>query len=198
MPALHNFPSWEEMYQSMPVEDMPWYCSELDHNLAAELDQRKLTSGVFLDIGTGPGTQAVRLAQRGFTVTATDLSETAIRKAQALKAPVTFVQDDIVHSQLRGPFNFIFDRGCFHVLAPQDRATYVRTVHQFLTAGGLLFLKCFSMNETIIVDGPYRFTPADLRATFEPHFKIESIVDSEFRGTLTPNPRALFAVMQKV
>lgn len=197
MPALHNFPTWEEMYQSMPVEDMPWYCKELDHDLAAELKQRQLASGTFLDIGTGPGTQAIALAQQGFTVTATDLSATAIHKAQALKAPVTFVQDDITRTQLHGPFNCIFDRGCFHVLDPKDRATYVRTVHALLTNSGLLFVKCFSMRETIIVDGPYRFTPEDLRATFEPQFQIESIVDTEFRGTLTPNPKALFAVMKK-
>jgi 2-polyprenyl-3-methyl-5-hydroxy-6-metoxy-1,4-benzoquinol methylase len=181
----------------MPVEEMPWYCKELDPNLAAELKARGITQGTFLDIGTGPGTQAIALAQRGFTVTGTDLSAAAIQHAQGLKSPVTFVTDDIVHTQLRGPFNCVFDRGCFHVLDPKDRATYVRTVKSLLAPDGILFLKCFSLRETIIVDGPYRFTPDDLHAIFEPTFKIESIVDSEFRGTLTPNPRALFAVMQK-
>lgn len=197
MPPLHNFPSWEEIYKSMPVEEMPWYCKELDPNLAAELKARGITHGTFLDIGTGPGTQAIALAQQGFTVTGTDLSAAAIQHAQGLKSPVTFVVDDIVHTQLRGSFNCVFDRGCFHVLDPKDRATYVSTIKSLLAPDGILFLKCFSLRETIIVDGPYRFTPDDLRAIFEPQFKIESIVDSEFRGTLTPNPRALFAVMQK-
>jgi 2-polyprenyl-3-methyl-5-hydroxy-6-metoxy-1,4-benzoquinol methylase len=196
MPPLHNFPSWEEIYKSQPVEDMPWFCRELDFDLVAELARRKLTGGTFLDIGTGPGTQAIALAHLGFTVTGTDLSPAAIQRAQELQTPVTFVTDDVVHTQLRGPFNFIFDRGCFHVLDPEDRASYVRTVKSLLAPGGILFLKCFSLLETNIVDGPYRFTPDELRAIFEPHFNIESMIESEFQGTLNPNPKALFAVMK--
>lgn len=198
MPPLHHFPSWEEIYKAMPVEEMPWYSRELDHGLAAELQRRQISVGTFLDIGTGPGTQAVALAPRGFTVTATDLSETAVRLAQSLNAPVTFVHDDIVHTRLRGPFDFIFDRGCFHVLAPKDRAAYVRHVAELLADGGMLFLKCFSLREPNIIDGPYRFTPAEIRGIFDTRFQIESIVETEFQGTLTPNPRALFAVMQRI
>ncbi len=195
--APRGFPNWDDLYKNTPVEEMPWFSRELDHDLAAALKQRKLTQGAFLDIGTGPGTQAITLAQMGFTVTGTDLSEAAMQRAQGLKTPVTFVTDDITHSKLRGPFNCIFDRGCFHVLDPKDRATYVRTVHTLLTAGGMLFLKCFSLRETTIIDGPFRFTPEEIRSIFESQFKIESIVETEFRGTLTPNPKALFAVMQK-
>lgn len=179
------------------MEEMPWYCRELDFNLAEELKQRGFSGGAFLDIGTGPGTQAVALAQMGFTVTATDISEAAIRLAQKLNAPITFVRDDIVHTTLRGPFNFIFDRGCFHVLDDHERPGYLRNVTALLADGGMLFLKCFSLREQNIVDGPYRFTPEEIRCIFEPKFQIELIVDSEFRGTLTPNPRALFAVMKK-
>ena len=192
-----NFPSWEEIYKSMPVETMPWFCRELDHDLAVELKQRNLTTGTFLDIGTGPGTQAIELAKLGFTVTGTDISETAIRQAQVSKSPVTFVTDDIVHNTLTGPFNFIFDRGCFHMLEVSERPTYVRTVSDMLPNDGLFFLKCFSLRETNIVDGPFRYTPDEVRATFGSHFTIESIIETEYRGTLTPNPLALFAVMTK-
>lgn len=193
--APRGFPSWDELYKNTPVEEMPWFSRELDHDLAVALERRQLAKGTFLDIGTGPGTQAIALAQRGFTVTGTDLSEAAIRRAQGLKTPVTFVTDDITHTQLHGPFNCIFDRGCFHVLDPKDRAAYVRTAATLLTDGGILFLKCFSLRETKVIDGPYRFTPEELRTIFEPHFQIESIEESEFRGTLSPNPKALFAVM---
>lgn len=197
MADQHNFPSWDALYKSTPVEEMPWFSRGLDHDLAAELARRKITQGVFLGIGTGPGTQAIALAKLGFTVTGSDLSEAAIHRAQGLQSPVTFVTDDITHTTLRGSFNYIFDRGCFHVLDPKDRATYVHTVRQLLAAGGLLFLKCFSLRETKVTEGPYRFTPAELRTLFEPHFRVESIKESEFRGTLTPNPKALFAVMRK-
>lgn len=193
--APRGFPSWDELYKNTPVEEMPWFSRELDHDLEAELSRRKLTHGTFLDIGTGPGTQATALAQLGFTVTGTDLSDAAIHRAQGLKTPVTFVMDDITHTKLSGPFNFIFDRGCFHVLDPKDRPTYVSTASTLLADGGILFLKCFSLQETIVTTGPYRFTPEEIRAIFEPKFQIESIVETEFRGTLTPNPKALFIVL---
>jgi methylase of polypeptide subunit release factors len=62
---------------------MPWFYSELDDDLAQSLDALGLRSGSALDLGTGPGTQAIQLAQRGFDVTATDLSVAAVRLASA-------------------------------------------------------------------------------------------------------------------
>src|SRR4051812_5329081 len=77
-----QFPGWDERYQQQAVETMPWFYPELDDDLRQALDQRGLRSGSALDLGTGPGTQAMQLAQRGFTVTATDISEAAIRLAR--------------------------------------------------------------------------------------------------------------------
>jgi len=47
---------------------MPWYNENLDFDLEEELDRRKITCGKFLDLGTGPATQAMLLAKRGFNV----------------------------------------------------------------------------------------------------------------------------------
>jgi 2-polyprenyl-3-methyl-5-hydroxy-6-metoxy-1,4-benzoquinol methylase len=75
-----------------------------------------LRSGIALDLGTGPGTQAIHLARRGFAVTATDISEAAIRlaseKAQNEGLEITWEQDDILDTRLDRQFDFIFDRGC--------------------------------------------------------------------------------------
>src|ERR671931_146166 len=77
------FPGWEAMYQQQAIETMPWFYPELDDDLQQALDQRGLRSGSALDLGTGPGTQAMQLAQRGFDVTATDISQAAVGLAQA-------------------------------------------------------------------------------------------------------------------
>jgi cyclopropane fatty-acyl-phospholipid synthase-like methyltransferase len=123
---------------------MAWFCRELDSDLKKALEQRGLHQGTFLDIGTGPGTQAVELSHSGFKVTGTDLSLAAIKKAQKLTSSVQFLEDDIVRSQLQGKWDFAFDRGCFHCLGPKDRPTYVETLSKLLGSGGLLFLKTFS------------------------------------------------------
>jgi 2-polyprenyl-3-methyl-5-hydroxy-6-metoxy-1,4-benzoquinol methylase len=75
----HEFPQWEELYQQQEIESMLWFNPELDKDLEKAPDELGLRSGSALDLGTGPGTQAMRLARRGFDVTAPDISEAAIR-----------------------------------------------------------------------------------------------------------------------
>src|SRR5262245_8456577 len=166
---------------------MPWCYPELDDDLRQSLDQLGLRSGSALDIGTGPGTQAMELARRGFEVTAADISETAIRlareKAEAQRLSVSWPQDDILSTRLTGSFDLIFDRGCFHVLPPERRQDYVATVAGLLKPGGYLFLKCFSHLQPG-TQGPHRFTPEQIRALFSTQFQVRSITETVLQGTL--------------
>ena len=179
---------------------MPWFHPDLDADLEKALKQLGLTQGTALDLGTGPGTQALALAERGFQVTATDLSVTAIqkgqRKAQEKGLNVFFVQDDILNSTLDQKFDFVLDRGCFHVLLPERRQEYVHVVSHLLKDGGYLFLKCFSQRETR-EEGPYRFNPEQIQAIFTPPFKIHTVEESVYFGTLDPLPKALFCILEK-
>src|SRR5689334_18720360 len=99
-----EFPGWEALYRERAVETMPWFNPDLDADLKQALDDLGVQGGSALDLGTGPGTQAMQLARRGFDVTATDISEAAIRLAQG-KADVqglaiTWAQDDILATRL--------------------------------------------------------------------------------------------------
>jgi SAM-dependent methyltransferase len=137
-----DFPDWETLYKSQKIETMPWYNENLDSDLENELDCRKITGGKFLDLGTGPATQAILLAKRGFNVTASDLSEAAINRARNVYANeknVNFIVDDILNSKLKeNEFAYIFDRGCFHVLLPADRQRYITKIKQILKDNGIL------------------------------------------------------------
>ena len=196
----HEFPHWEELYQEREIESMPWFNPELDDDLENALDEIGLQRGSALDLGTGPGTQAMELARRGFTVTATDISEAAIRlaseKAQKQRLEITWKQDDILNTRLDRQFDLIFDRGCFHVLAPERREDYVRTVSGLLKTGGYLFLKCFSRLQPG-EEGPYRFTPEQIREIFGSRLSVLLIKETVYQGTLDPLPRALFCTMQR-
>lgn len=195
------FSGWDERYQQQAVESMPWFYPELDDDLRQALAQLGLQSGRVLDLGTGPGTQAMQLAQRGFEVTATDISEAAIRlareKAEAQGLTVTWQQDDILVTRLSGPFDLIFDRGCFHVLPPERQPDYATTIAGLLKSGSYFFLKCFSHLQPG-TQGPQRFTPEQIRAIFSSQFQVRSITETVYQGTLDPLPRALFCVMQRV
>lgn len=191
-----TFPNWNELYKQ-PVESMPWYNKDLDADLENVLDAEKITKGRFLDLGTGPGTQAIHLARRDFKVTGADLSENAINKAHKLSDRVNFIVDDILNSKLGDKqFDYVFDRGCFHVLPIKERQKYVQEIKRILNDGGILFLKCFSIKETRD-NGPHRFSKDEIKDIFGKDFVIESVKDTVYQGTLDPLPKALFAVMKK-
>ena len=199
-PTQKNFPVWEQFYAENPVETMHWFNPELDADLSLALVEFGLKSGSVLDIGTGPGTHAIHLAQRGYLVTGTDISATAIKKAKDRSAEegveVTWKQDDILETQLDQRFDFIFDCGCFHVLAPHRREVYVSTIKRLLNLGGYLFLKCFSSLQPG-EEGPHRFTTEQVQQIFGNQLKFISAKETIYRGQLTPSPRALFCVLKR-
>ena len=192
---------WERLYRTSEVSQLPWYTTELDPDVAASLETHGPVHGRILDLGTGPGVHAVGLARLGYEVTASDISETAIRNAKAFakkgRAAIEFRVDNILDSDLKdGSFDGIVDRGTFHVLPPEARPRYVATVHRILRPRGLLHLKTFSDKEPGDY-GPYRLSPGELRSYFLDRFNVLSIEDTVFQGTLAPAPRALFAIFRR-
>ena len=118
--SKHDDPDrWERMYREQDVTTMSWYTPSLDPDFEHALADLGMESGSILDLCTGPGTQALALAERGMDVTATDISAAAVEKAAALAAErglkVTFLQNDILHNRLDRRFDLILDRGCFPV-----------------------------------------------------------------------------------
>lgn len=193
-----EFPEWIGFYEQLEASAMPWFHPDLDSDLEQGLQATGLSSGKGLDLGTGPGTQAIELAKRGYDMTGSDLSPGAIRQAAELAgdAGIDWVVDDVLASGLQGPFDFIFDRGCFHVLAPADRPAYAATVAGLLKPGGIFFLKCFSHLQPGN-KGPWHFTPEQIREIFAADFEVVSIHDTVYQGTLETLPKALFCILKR-
>src|SRR5215204_3670182 len=198
-----DFPDWNNLYSSQNVETMPWYNEQLDSDLEEELERRKISKGRILDLGTGPATQAIQLAKRGLQVTGSDVSETAINRARRVYVhnnkdkEIGFTVDDILNSKIKDKsFDYVFDRGCFHVLPIEKRPVYIKEINRILDNRGILFLKCFSIKEPR-QEGPYKFSEDEIRQLFGNDFVIISVKDTVYQGTLDPLPRALFVVMNK-
>jgi 2-polyprenyl-3-methyl-5-hydroxy-6-metoxy-1,4-benzoquinol methylase len=194
------FPNWNELYGEQPVERMPWYYPELDPDLEDALATQHIETGRALDLGTGPATQALALAERGFQVTASDLSQRAIEQGRtrstAKHLDIEFVQDDILNTVLAGPYDFVFDRGCFHVLAPEHRAAYATAVANLVKPRGYFFLKCFSDEQPGEI-GPYRLTAREIESTFAVGFEIIAIARTIYHGTLAEQPKAFFCTLRR-
>jgi SAM-dependent methyltransferase len=106
-----------------------------------------------------------------------------------VKKNVNFIVDDILNTKFESnEFDYVFDRGCFHVLVPRDRKEYINKIKQILKDNGILFLKCFSDKEPM-QEGPYKFSQDEIRALFSESFS------SVYQGTLDPFPKAFFVVM---
>lgn len=192
---------WDQLYRTSDVRSLPWYTTHLDPDFEAAVARYVPDHGRILDLGTGPATQAMALAKRGYDVIATDISEAAIRKARAAAKDaglrIDFRVDNVLDSRLEhGLASTIVDRGVFHVLPPEDRPRYVEAVHHVLTPRGLLLLKTFSDKEPSD-RGPYHLSAREIRSTFRDAFEIVSIEETTFQGRLAPAPKALFAVLRR-
>jgi SAM-dependent methyltransferase len=131
---------WDERYAK---GDTPWETgqpySEL-RRIVAEIPIRPCRA---LELGCGTGGSAVWLAQQGFEVTALDLSPLAIerarRKADKAGVPIRFLVSKVLDPppELAGPFDFVFDRGCYLVVRRESVEAYVATLRQLSGPGAL-------------------------------------------------------------
>ena len=192
---------WEKVYATSEVAALPWYNPDLDVDIERALKAHRLRGRRILDLGTGPATQAMNLAKRGFDVVATDISGSAIKKAKASAKEaglsIRFLVDNVLKSKLAPNLvDVIVDRGVFHVMPKSKRPVYVKTVHRVLRPNGWLFLKCFSDKEPGTW-GPFRIAEPELLGYFRGPFEIRSVVETVFHGNVKPPPKALFATFRR-
>lgn len=186
--------------QENNVEEMPWYEKNLDQDLEEQIKSRNMTGGKFLDIGTGPGTQAIELAKRGFECTGSDIAKNAIIKAQQLSGEVSFITDDILESSFSdNSFDYILDRGCFHTFKSELRKRYLEQINRILKDDGVLFLKTMSVEETRFPasEAPYKFSEKEISNTFGKLFEVLEVKSTAYYGKIDPLPKALFAVIKQ-
>ncbi|GHE75543.1 methyltransferase [Streptomyces longispororuber] len=141
---------WDGFYtdRSRPV---PFFVAKPDEHLAGYLRDGRLPPGRALDLGCGPGRNALHLAAHGFAVDAVDLSPAALawaaERAREAGADIRFHQGDafaLGPDALPGPYDLVVDSGCFHHLPPHRRVSYLALLDRLLAPGGHLVLACFA------------------------------------------------------
>jgi glycine/sarcosine N-methyltransferase len=114
--------------------------------IAGLLPELGLGSGTVLDASCGIGTQAIGLAQAGFTVTATDISPASVdrcaREASARGLAVTTAVADLRGLDVEGAGSFdaavSFDNALPHLLDDADLAAACAALRRVLRPGGVL------------------------------------------------------------
>lgn len=141
---------WDGFYEDRS-RAVPFFVAKPDESLESYLQRALIAPGRALDIGCGPGRNAVRLAEAGFEVDAVDLSPAAIawaeERAQEVGVEVRFRYGDVFAlgaGELSGPYDLVYDSGCFHHLPPHRRITYLALLDRVLAPGGHFALSCFA------------------------------------------------------
>ena len=168
-------PSWNESYAA---GELPWDTGEPEPLLVEFVTSGLIRPTLALEIGAGTGTNAIWLAERGFDVLGVDVAplavERAIAKLESRDLRCRFAAlDFLAASPPQGPFQFVFDRGCFHVFdEPEDRARFAARVAAALAPGGLWLSLIGSTEGPPREVGPPRRSAREITMAVEPALEI--------------------------
>ncbi|HYQ74210.1 class I SAM-dependent methyltransferase [Cellulomonas sp.] len=145
---------WDRFYadRDRPVPFFRW---APDESLVAWAADGRLPLGPgtrVLELGCGPGRNAVWLAQQGCTVDALDLSATAVawgaERAAEAGVDVRFARADIFAWRPPAePYDLVYDSGCFHHLPPHRRVSYRALLERTVRPGGRFGIACFAAGD---------------------------------------------------
>ncbi|MGH3376760.1 MAG: methyltransferase domain-containing protein, partial [Actinoallomurus sp.] len=128
---------WDARYRE---SDQIW---SGDPNDALVRETASLTPGSALDLGCGEGADAIWLAERGWRVTAVDIAEVALERAQrhAAKAGVTvdWQRHDLGTSFPAGTYDLV-SAHFLYSLGDLPRAQVLRTAAAAVAPGGVLLI----------------------------------------------------------
>lgn len=182
---------------------MPWAHKNPDFNLVETIEQWKIAPCKTLEIGCGTGTDSLWLAERGFEVTALDVSEIAIEmamiNAKKTNADCHFRVLDFLDVQLgSAPFDFVFDRGYFHSYDSENiRSKIAKKIAKYLDTGGLWLSLIGSCDSPPRETGPPMRSAKNIVLAVEPYFEILVLKISVFGNEQESPPNNWVCLMKK-
>jgi ubiquinone/menaquinone biosynthesis C-methylase UbiE len=170
---------WDRIYHRHRTrpEWLPWELGKPRRVLVELVDSERIVPCKTLDLCCGAGTNPIYLAQKGFEVTALDISDGAVKYARERASEFEVAMNFLVGNFLSLPFKseqfaFAFDFGCFHHVEIEHRMPFIKGVFRVLKTNGTYLLVCFSYK-----NGPSwnHFREEQIRELFRDYFEIEHI-----------------------
>ncbi|TYS18636.1 class I SAM-dependent methyltransferase [Rossellomorea vietnamensis] len=139
--------NWDTFYKNREKQ-VPFFKDLPDENLVSYVKERVIKTGKVLELGCGPGRNAIFLAENGFLVDAVDSSQEALQwaneRARSKGIDVNFIRENIFCLEYEaGTYDFVYDSGCFHHFPPHRRTSYLELIDRVLKPGGYFALTTF-------------------------------------------------------
>lgn len=195
--------NWETFYADRE-KNVPFFVNAPDENLVSYFEKGLLQCGKVLELGCGPGRNAIYFAKHGCSVDAVDGAQEPLKwgveRAKEKGVNVNFIHENIFDLQVREEtYDIVYDSGCFHHIAPHRRRDYIELLQKALKPKGFFALTCFTEGgqfggATISDWDVYRlrslkgglgFTDAKLRAIFHEFDVVEIREMKDMQGSHT-------------
>ncbi|BDT98085.1 class I SAM-dependent methyltransferase [Nocardia sputorum] len=182
---------WESFYQE---REQVW-SGRPNFLLVREIEA--VAPGRALDLGCAEGADAIWLAERGWRVTAVDVSETALARARAhaerqeLSGEIDWQRHDLDHTFPAGRFDLVSAQFLHSPLARDgERTRILRRAAEAVAPGGLLLIVGHAEWPTWVAEPPADVhfpTTAEVRADLaldpaEWRVEVEEVVEREHPG----------------
>jgi cyclopropane fatty-acyl-phospholipid synthase-like methyltransferase len=145
----------------------------LRDQLSAALEAGAFPPGAsVLDIGCGHGAGAAWLAEKGFKVTAVDISPAAIERSAKMYAAVPGLEFRVVDAcepgALDGQFDVLLDSACFHALSRGQLPHYAGNLKRWSRPGTRLMIL------SLLIEPSFEKMIETVRGLMSPEFEIAS------------------------
>lgn len=189
---------WDARYKDSLT---PWDTGRVDLHLLDYMGKSGVRPDRVLEIGCGKGTNVLWMAGEGMHAVGVDISEVAIEtareKARKDNISAGFYALDFLSRELQEhPFDFVFDRGCFHSFPSQkERITFAKHVSRNLCFHGCWLSIIGSADDPPRETGPPMRSATEIVTAVEPYFRILSLTASRFDSnkSVPPGCWCLFA-----
>jgi len=107
-----------------------------------------------LDVGCGHGRDSIYFFKKGLEVTATDISESGIKKLKKREGKINYLLSDLRDLDFpKNSFDVIYAHLSLHYFDDESTDRIFNNLYKILKKGGLIFVKCKSTDDVVFGKG---------------------------------------------